>query len=236
MTAHAPTEAAVRRTLRVRHLLILLLTINAGATDAIGFIALGEAFTSVMTGNLVLLGISVAGGDGTLAAHVLAAVICYVCGCVLGARLVGEAGKDREPWPRVVTLALAVELAIFVVTAAVWWTAGSAPVGIEQLVILGGNALALGIQSSSVLRFGVNGLSTTYMTGMLTKVITSLVNRRKIGAVAESVRILSALIVGGLVGAFVVDRIPVAAPLIQLVLLTVVLVCSLAARRRPARA
>src|SRR6185369_17222366 len=48
---------------RLRHALILALAVNAGATDAIGFLALGGAFTSVMTGNLVLFGISAAEGD-----------------------------------------------------------------------------------------------------------------------------------------------------------------------------
>jgi len=35
---------------------VFLLATMSGATDAIGFIALGGAFTSVMTGNMVLFG------------------------------------------------------------------------------------------------------------------------------------------------------------------------------------
>ena len=44
--------------IRVRQVILVLLSLNSGATDAVGFVALGGAFTSVMTGNMILLGIS----------------------------------------------------------------------------------------------------------------------------------------------------------------------------------
>ena len=220
----AVTDPVPTRTTRIRHALVVVLTVNAGATDAIGFLALGGAFTSVMTGNLVLFGISAAEGDGTLARHIVTAVLCYIGGCVLGARLAGTAVAGQSVWPRPVTRALAVEFLIFLGYAIGWWATGSAPTGGVQLLLLAANAVALGVQGSSVQRFGVSGLSTTYMTGTLTSVIVRLTSGGRLRDVAESLQILGGLVVGAISAAALVDHLPVCAPLIQLVPVSAVLV------------
>lgn len=218
------TDSDRSRAARIRHALVVVLTVNAGATDAIGFLALGGAFTSVMTGNLVLFGISAAEGDGTLARHIVTAVLCYIGGCVLGARLAGAAVAGQPVWPRQVTRALAVEFLIFLGYAIGWWASGSAPTGGVQLLLLAANAVALGVQGSSVQRFGVSGLSTTYMTGTLTTVIVRLTSGGRLRDVAESLQILGALVVGAVSAAALVGHVPVCAPLIQLVPVSAVLV------------
>ena len=223
----SPTDASMRR---VRHALVVLLTVNAGATDAIGFLALGGSFTSVMTGNFVLLGISSANGDGTLARHIVTAILCFVGGCVLGSRLAGSAIEGQAVWPRAVTRALAVELVIFTAYAVGWWGQGSAPHGPVQLALLGGNAVALGIQSSSVQRFGVPGLSTTYMTGTLTTLIGRLTSGHRVRDVADSLQILGGLIVGAIAAAMLLDHVPVLAPVLQVAAVGSVLIGSLLLR------
>jgi Predicted membrane protein len=212
---------------RQRHALVVLLTVNAGATDAIGFLALGGAFTSVMTGNLVLFGISAAKGDGTLARHILTAVLCFIGGCILGSRLAGVAREDQPIWPPAVTRALGVEFVIFAGYAVGWWAQGSAPRGVAQLALLGGNAIALGVQSSSVQRFGVPGLSTTYMTGTLTTLIVRLTSGHRVRDVADSLQILGGLIAGAIGAAALVLHAPVLAPVLQLTAVGGVLVGSL---------
>lgn len=215
---------------------MVLLTVTAGATDAIGFLALGGAFTSVMTGNLVLFGISAAEGDGTLARHIVTAVLCYIGGCVLGARLAGAAEPGQPVWPRSVTRALAVEFLIFLAFAVGWWATGSAPTGNIQLILLAANAVALGVQGSSVQRFGVSGLSTTYMTGTLTTVIVRLTAGGRLREVSGSVQILGSLVVGAVAAAALVDQLPACTPLIQLAPVGAVLVAAmLAMRERPAK-
>lgn len=216
---------------RQRHALVVLLTVNAGATDAIGFLALGGAFTSVMTGNLVLFGISGAKGDGTLARHILTAVLCFIAGCILGSRLAGVARKDQPIWPPAVTRALSVEFVIFAGYAVGWWAQGSAPRGIVQLALLGGNAVALGVQSSSVQRFGVPGLSTTYMTGTLTTLIVRLTSGHRVRDVADSLQILCGLIAGAIGAAALVLHVPVLAPVLQLTAVGGVLLGSLCLSR-----
>src|SRR6185312_3716719 len=50
--------------IRVRNIAAMVLAAASRATDAIGYLTMGHVFTSAMTGNLVLLGISIAHRDG----------------------------------------------------------------------------------------------------------------------------------------------------------------------------
>jgi uncharacterized membrane protein YoaK (UPF0700 family) len=208
---------------RLRHALVVVLTLNAGATDAIGFLALGGAFTSVMTGNLVLFGISAAHADGSLARHTATAIVCFVAGCIVGARLAGVARPGDRVWPATVTRALIVEFVVFAAYAVGWWVADAKPSGTEQLGLLAVNAVGLGIQSSAVQRFGVSGLSTTYMTGTLTTLIVRLTSGHRLRDVAESGQILSALVGGAVLSGVLYRYLPGWAPALQLVALGAVI-------------
>src|SRR5687767_5950204 len=111
----------------LRDCVVVILAVTSGATDAIGFLALGSAFTSVMTGNMVLFGIGLAHGDVSVLVLTAAAIASFVAGAAVGARVAGSpAGGDRY-WPTAVTRAIAVEFALFAVFAGFWWALGSAP-------------------------------------------------------------------------------------------------------------
>jgi uncharacterized membrane protein YoaK (UPF0700 family) len=209
---------------RRRHALIVLLTLNSGATDAFGFLALGGAFTSVMTGNLVLLGIGAGRADNTLAIHAAGAVICFILGCVLGTRMAGTAVTGQALWPMAVTRALAVELGLISAQAIGWWVTRTHPSGGVQLALLAANAVALGIQSSAVQRFGESGLSTTYMTGTLTTLVVRLTSGHRVRDLAGSIQLLLALVVGAIAMSLLRVHLPVAAPLLQLGCLIFVLI------------
>lgn len=210
----------------LRHALVVVLTLNAGATDAIGFLALGGAFTSVMTGNLVLFGISVADADVELAWHTTTAIACFIAGCVVGARLTGPA-RDADPiWPPSVTRTLLVQFAIFCGYAIGWWSVGGRPYGPIQLALLALNAVGLGVQSSTVQRFGVSGLSTTYMTGTLTTLVVRLTSGHRIRDVKGSMQLLVALIVGAALSCVLNRAMPGLVPLVQLVSIGSVIVVS----------
>ncbi|HEX5292883.1 MAG TPA: DUF1275 family protein, partial [Streptosporangiaceae bacterium] len=54
-----PAAAVLAARATLRDALMVALTLVTGATDAVAFTRLGNVFTSVMTGNMVLLGVAV---------------------------------------------------------------------------------------------------------------------------------------------------------------------------------
>jgi uncharacterized membrane protein YoaK (UPF0700 family) len=123
-----------------------------------------------------------------------------------------------------------VELSVFAAFGVWWEVAGGHPSGHATYALIAINAVALGIQSGAVIRFGIGGLSTTYLTGTLTHVVASF-TRRQLPVSARSVGILVALVGGALLGAVLAIEVPRAAPLAPLGVLVAVLVGATAAFR-----
>lgn len=212
--------------------LVIVLAITSGATDAIGILALGSAFTSVMTGNMVLIGVHFAEGAIALSAFAAVAIASFAIGAAAGARIVGSHTPGERLWPLAVTLALVLEWLLFAGYAAGWWATGAEPSLKLIPVLLALNAAALGLQSSAILRFGVPGLSTTYLTGTLTTIMVKLMQRAKFRTIALSVQILCALIIGAALGTWVLLHHPMLVPLTQLLTLGLVIVLALSWGRR----
>jgi uncharacterized membrane protein YoaK (UPF0700 family) len=209
---HAPRAISTAR----RHALVVVLAVVSGATDAMGFLGLGGAFTSVMTGNMVLLGLGGGTGDWTLVARAGLAIVAFVAGCVIGTRVAGTPQPGDAVWPPAVTRALLVQLGVFALFAIGWWAAGGHPGSTFEVPLLAVNAVALGMQSSTTQRFGVSGLSTTYLTGTLTNVVIRLTSGRGIRASVPSLQLLAGLIAGAVLGGALTRWAPGAAPLVQL--------------------
>ncbi|MEI4273705.1 YoaK family protein [Klenkia sp. LSe6-5] len=225
----------MRGDLRVRQALVVVLAAVSGATDAIGLLALGGAFTSVMTGNLVLLGAASATADGTLAVASGTAIVAFCLGVAAGTVLAGTPSAGDAVWPVRVTVALAVEGGLLAGYAAGWWMTGADRGTTATLLLLTTTAVALGVQSSTVQRFGVSGLSTTFLTGTLTSIVVRLSTRRPLREVLPSVHVIAGLVAGAAAGAGVMSALPNAAPALQLVMVGGVLLVALARfhRRRP---
>ena len=222
----AASSAADTGDLRLRDLAVVLLAMVSGATDALGFLALGSAFTSVMTGNMVLVGIAVGAGDRSAIGIVGTAIVAYVVGAGVGARLAGTPAPHDGIWPPAITRAVAAELALVAVFAVAWWSLGSDPPRGWFAPLLALNAAALGIQSSAIMRFGVSGLSTTYLTGTLTTLVVRAATGHRLGTLWQPARILAALIGGAAISAALVEHARPAAPVFQLVLLASVVLGS----------
>src|ERR1700760_5093273 len=111
---------------RPRHLyLVGLLTFASGCVDAVTLTVIGGAFTSVITGNLILVGRGL--GTTTLepALHAIMAVAGYVAGVALGSRLAQLAGRiegdgPQGAWPRRATGVLAGECLVLLAVNAAW--------------------------------------------------------------------------------------------------------------------
>ena len=208
--------------IRVRNVAAMLLAAASGATDTIGYLTLGHVFTSAMTGNLVLLGISLAHRDGERVGRVLVSLACFMAGAALGARLARSPEPDDPVWPRAITRSLAIEALIFVGYAVWWWHIGRDPDVYAKATLLGVGALALGIQSASMQRFGP-GLNTTFLSGSLTTLVSWLATGHRFRDIHHHLLNLVGLVCGGLLAALLVIHAPAFAPAIQLVALAAVL-------------
>jgi uncharacterized membrane protein YoaK (UPF0700 family) len=202
---------------------VVVLASLSGATDAVGFVALGSAFTSVMTGNMVLVGVAAGTHEASALGFVATAIAAYVTGVAIGTRVTGQPESDDGVWPPFVTRALVLEAGLLATYAVIWWSLGSDPSRAWFAPLLALNAAALGVQSSAILRFGVNGLSTTYLTGTLTSVVVRLASGQRGQTVGHPVRILAGLILGASVGAGLVQFARPATPAFQLALIVIVI-------------
>ena len=213
----------------VADVLAVGLAAASGATDAISFLRLGSVFTSVMTGNLVLLGLSVARRDGAQAAHALVAISAFAAGVAAASRIGGRATGER-PWSRGVGAALVVELAVLCVFLGLWeGVSHGRPSGPAQLVQLACAALALGIQSGAVRAMGIAGLSTTYLTGTLTALVGTSATGGRLNR--RSVVLLAAVAVGAAGGGALAVGLTSVAPVLPVVLVLLVVTGWSAARR-----
>jgi uncharacterized membrane protein YoaK (UPF0700 family) len=221
----------------------VLLTIGTGATDVLSLTRLGGVFASVMTGNLVLLGLSAARTSAALAGHTAVAIGGYVLGVAIGARVIALAPRRRraagqraagpQGWPAMVTAALLLELVLLAGFAAGWELAGPHPGGASQYLLLVIATVAMGIQSASVRGFGRGEYATTYLTGTLTSLIAGLVTpgtRRWPGWRQPGA--LLTLAAGALINGILVAHAPAAVPAVIIAPLCVVLALRAARRRR----
>jgi uncharacterized membrane protein YoaK (UPF0700 family) len=220
---------------RVRDALLLTLTAAAGSVDAVSYLGLGRVFTANMTGNLVLLGIAIGQRQLTGAVRAVIAFVGFVIGFFLGARLTqtfpspsegGQDGGGGTPlWPRSATQALLIELGLLLGLLAGWEISGDRPAAVTLDILIALSAGAMGIQSAAARRLGVVGVTTTFVTGMLTTLIAELAT----GGPARSqsslwVATLISLVIGAAAGAAVFITWRPGAPLVAVLLLGTVLV------------
>ena len=152
--------------------MVVLLSVAAGCVDAVSYLGLGHIFTANMTGNTVLLGLSLGQADWQAALRSGVALAGFIVGVAVGTVIVGRDRQRYAVWPITVTLTLAVELAVLAAFALGLYLAG---VAAHPLILLA--ALAMGLQSTAVRRLGIPGVATTYITGTLTSVIERAISR-----------------------------------------------------------
>lgn len=203
----------------------VLLTFASGASDVASFTRLGTVFTSVMTGNMTIFGLSLARGSVSLAAHTAVAVAGYVAGVALGTRVmwyhaVRDDGSGEEApggeWPPHITLTLLIEMALFAVVVAGWEFTGSRPAGATQFVILVLAACAMGIQSAAVNQMGLGNVSTTYLTGTLTGLVSAIALPNKKPTGRRRPGVLLGLLAGALLAGVFLATAPAVVPLLPL--------------------
>ena len=161
-------------------LIAIALTFGSGAADVASFTQLGGVFTSVMTGNIVLWGLAAARGSLTLASHTAVSIGGYIVGVAGGtwiarrAKTSSASAEQNGVLSAHVLWVLLAELTLLAGWTAGWEVSGASPAGWAQFSLLATLAAAMGMQSSAVNDMGLAQVSTTYLTGTLTGLVTSL--------------------------------------------------------------
>ena len=101
-----------------------------------------------------------------------------------------------------------------------WQLTAGRPAGTGQALLLAAAALAMGLQSGAVVTIGIAGLSTTYLTGTLTSLLTTAAHSSRIKT--EALFIVGALLAGAAAAALAINNLPRLAPAVPLCAVAVV--------------
>jgi uncharacterized membrane protein YoaK (UPF0700 family) len=146
--------------------LSLGLAFVGGYGDAASFV-LARTFTGHVTGNLVLGAIAVAAHDWRATLGPLSAIVTFLIGVVLSMLIV----RPLNAWPSWPFLPATMGIEVVLMVAASLAMASGVAHRVEIFVIL--VSLALGLQNGAFRHAGGISVHTTYLTGMITSIISS---------------------------------------------------------------
>jgi uncharacterized membrane protein YoaK (UPF0700 family) len=152
-----------------------------GYGDAASFV-LAKTFTGHVTGNLVLGAIAVAAHDWRAMIGHLSAIVTFLIGVLLSAIIV----RPLKAWPSWPLLPTIMGIEVILIVAASLALASGVARGIEIFVIF--VSLALGLQNGAFRHVGGISVHTTYLTGMMTSLISAEAEKYASEVVPATVR------------------------------------------------
>lgn len=181
----------------------MVLTASTGAFDAVSFAALDQVFTGNMTGNLLFIAFGVVGIQGIPLLNNIVAMVVFMLGAVLGARLVGRGSGGARISRRAMLVLLGGVL--LVVLGTVYWFVVGVLSFVETLGMTAILAGVLGAQAAAVKGAGLRDLSTVVVTMVMVNLSTdSPIAGGKGAAWGRRCLAMLAMALGALVSAFAV--------------------------------
>ncbi|GAB2968922.1 YoaK family protein [Nocardioides montaniterrae] len=181
--------------------LMLALTVTTGINDAVGYLGLDKVFTGNMTGNVVVLGMALAGGTGLPVLGPALALLGYVGGAAIGGRVMRYAGTG---WTRPVTAAFstvaAVMVALGVLLLVVDDPAHGLMVGVTTCA-----ALAMGLQATTARHVAVPDVTTVVITSTLTGLAADPFTGSHLPRAVRRFAAVALILVGALIGALLLE-------------------------------
>ena len=145
--------------------LMLALTFSTGVADAVGYLGLDKVFTGNMTGNVVILGMAVAGAPGLPVAGPLLALFTFMLGAAVGGRVLRPVAIG---WTTHATVLFGAQGLIMLALALVLFAGGGVPPAPFDLAITGSLAAMMGLQASVARHIGVKDVTTVVVTSTIT--------------------------------------------------------------------
>lgn len=148
--------------------LTIALTFVTGIVDAVGFLALDRVFTGNMTGNIVILGMGVAGADDLpVLGPAIALAAFTVAAWFAGLALRKPRATNPPGWHDRVTLLLALgALALAVLTMVAIWAGDEPPTAVE-IGMAAATAAVMGSQAVVARAVAVADMTTVVVTSTL---------------------------------------------------------------------
>lgn len=150
---------------RLHLVLMLVLTFTTGINDAVGYLGLDKVFTGNMTGNVVILGMALAGGTGLPVAGPALALVGFMVGAATGGRVLRRSGRA---WSGRVTALLACVALVMFALAAVLIGLGDDPDHDVMVTVTTAAAVAMGMQAATARHVAVLDVTTVVVTSALT--------------------------------------------------------------------
>jgi len=153
-------------------IMLVLLACVAGSLDVISYYKLGHVFTANMTGNAILLGLSIGQGKVASSLHSLVALAGFFTGAVIGASIIEN---TKRGWSHYITLNIAIETIIIFLLVGIWFYEGDKLSNFVLYISIVLSAIAMGIQSATIWHLNIPGVVTTFLTGTITSIGMSTV-------------------------------------------------------------
>ncbi|WP_261984501.1 YoaK family protein [Rhodococcus sp. WS3] len=177
---------------------MMALTFVTGLVDAVGYLGLDRVFTGNMTGNIVILGMAVAGADELPVLGPAIALIAFTFGaCTCGLLLRGSPAG----WHTRTTALFATGGIVLLGLAVSMFVVGDTMSAVQQIVFAAVIALVMGEQAAVARALAVKDMTTVVVTSTLTSLASetffgtgSALWNRRVGAIVT-------IFVGAIVGA-----------------------------------
>lgn len=153
--------------------MLILMASVAGSIDVMSYYRLEHVFTANMTGNTILLGLSIGQGKLASSMHSLAALAGFFTGAFVGALIMEN---KKKGWSYYITLSVGLELFIIFILALIWFEESTPLQNSILYVSILLSAIAMGIQSATIRHLNIPGVVTTFITGTITSIGMSAVS------------------------------------------------------------
>lgn len=142
--------------------LMLVLTFTTGINDAVGYLGFDKVFTGNMTGNVVVLGMALAGGGGLPVLGPALALAGFMAGAAFAGRLLRRAEASWGPQTTILLAASALTMLLLALPA------GSATTLGHMAMVTTVAAVVMGSQAATARHVGVRDVTTVVVTSTIT--------------------------------------------------------------------
>ncbi|AZG48322.1 YoaK family protein [Gordonia insulae] len=150
---------------RMHLILMIILTFTTGINDAVGYLGLDKVFTGNMTGNVVVLGMAIAGGSDLPVLGPAMALVGFMVGAAVGGRVLRQQGRR---WTTGTTVLFATVALIMFGLATTLFVVGEDPSKPTMVTVTTIAATAMGIQAAAARVVAVKDVTTVVVTSTIT--------------------------------------------------------------------